>query len=187
MFHSADGLTQVPVAWTLETRMGQLEPPDLHFLSSAVGWLELGNPTEAKAELDGISASNQEHPDVLELRWLIYSRKEDWPRCLEIARALVRAAPERSTSWLHQAYAMRRVPEGGVKQAWDVLLPAFDRFPTESTIAYNLSCYACQMQLLDDARLWLKRALAIGGQDRIKQMALDDTDLEPLWKEIPDY
>ena len=93
-------------------------------------------------------------------------------------------APERPSAWLHQAYALRRVPEGSVKQAWTALLPAFEKFPSESIIPYNLSCYACQLQLLDAARVWLKRAEVIGGKERIKRLALNDPDLQPLWPEI---
>ena len=95
-------------------------------------------------------------------------------------------APERSSGWIHQAYALRRMPEGSVKQAWKALLPAFDLFPKEPVICYNLSCYACQLQLLDAARVWLKRAAVIGGKDQIKRMAKVDPDLEPLWSEIPE-
>jgi len=83
--------------------------------------------------------------------------------------------------------ALRRVPEGGVKQAWTALLPAFDKFPKKpeaAMISYNLSCYACQMQQLDEAKTWLRRALKIGNKDEIKQMALDDPDLQPLWEDI---
>jgi len=40
------------------------------------------------------------------------------------------------------------------------------------------------MQQLDTARFWLQRAAAIGGKERIKGMALQDQDLQPLWEEI---
>jgi len=40
------------------------------------------------------------------------------------------------------------------------------------------------MNLLDAARVWLKRALVIGGRTKIKKMALLDPDLRPLWSEI---
>jgi hypothetical protein len=93
-------------------------------------------------------------------------------------------APKRASGWLHQAYAMRRVPAGGVAKAWDALLPASERFPKEPIIPYNLSCYACQMQQLDTALFWLQRAAVIGGKERIKGMALQDQDLQPLWAEI---
>ena len=168
----------------MAARMSQLEPPNTHLLSAAAGWLGLGNIAEAKAELAQIDAACQEHPDVLELRWEIAASEHDWGHGLEIARKLLQSAPERASGWLHQAYALRRVPDGTVKKAWDALLPAFEKFPEESIISFNLSCYACQLGQLDAARVWFKRALVIGGKQRIKAQALADADLEPLWGEI---
>ena len=164
--------------------MQKLEPPDTHYFSAAVGWLELGNLAEAQAELAQISPAQQEQPSVLELRWMVAAEQKLWEEGLQIAKALLRRAPKRSSGWLHQAYALRRVPDGGVQKAWEALLPAFDKFPRESIIPFNLSCYACQMRQLDAARDWLQRALAVGGKEKIKQMALKDSDLEPLWDEI---
>ena len=164
--------------------MALLEPPDRHYLNAAIGWLELGNTAEAKAELSSVSPTHQLHPDVLEVRWSICAKEENWPQALEIARALIQAAPQRHSGWINQAYALRRVPEGGVKNAWQALLPAFDKFPKESIISYNLSCYACQLGQLDAARVWLKRALVLGKDQPIKQMALAEADLRPLWEEI---
>lgn len=164
--------------------MQRLEPPDAHYLNAAIGWLELGNLAEARAELDHISPANQTHPDALEVRWLVCAEAKDWQAALEAALALLDRAPERSSGWLHQAYAIRRVPGGSVEQAWEALKPAFERFPKETIIAFNLSCYACQMQRLPEARHWFKRALAIGDKKKLKQMALADSDLQPLWDEI---
>src|SRR5437016_1526350 len=147
----------------LEGTMPLLEPPDTHFFAAALGWLELGNLAEAKAELAQISSAQQNQPDVLELRWMISAEQRDWPEGLEVARALVEGAPERVSGWLHQAYALRRVPDGTIQKAWDALLPAFDKFPKEFLIAYNLACYACQMKDLEGARLWLDRARNISG------------------------
>ncbi len=164
--------------------MQTLEPPDTHHFSAAIGWLELGNPGEARAELAQISSGQQEHADVLEVRWAVAAEEKRWEEALQVAQALVRQAPERSSGWLHQAYALRRVPSGSVQKAWDALLPAFDKFPKEPTIPFNLACYACQLRQLDVARDWLKRAVAVAGQEKIQGMALADTDLEPLWEEI---
>jgi tetratricopeptide (TPR) repeat protein len=167
--------------------MHKLEPPDTHYVLAAIGWLELGNLAEAKAELDHVSPAQQEHPDVLELRWSIAAQQERWGEGLQAAQALLRCAPERLTGWLHRAYALRRVPEGGLQKAWDALLPAFEKFPKEAIIAFNLSCYACQMRQLDAAREWLRRAVALGGEEDIKQMALKDPDLQPLWPELGQF
>ncbi len=164
--------------------MHKLEPPDTHHLSAAVGWLGLGLPAEARAELAQLTPAACENPDVLEVRWLVAAEQKQWEEGLEVARTLVRLAPARSSGWLHQAYALRRVPDGSVAKAWEALLPASDKFPKEPIIPFNLSCYACQMQQLDTARLWLERATAVGGIETIKQMALQDPDLQPLWTEI---
>jgi Flp pilus assembly protein TadD len=153
-------------------------------LNAAIGWLGLGLREDAKVELKLISPAHQRHPDVLEARWTIYAEERQWTAALEVARKLLSDAPDRADGWLHHAYALRRAPEGGLEKAWEALAPAAEKFPKEPTIPYNLSCYACQMRQLDEARVWLKRALKIGGKEKIKQMALADADLEPLWDEI---
>ena len=167
--------------------MSLIEPPDLHYLTAAVGWIELGVLAEAEAELEKISAEQQSHPDVLEVRWMILAQARRWDRALAVARALLKGAPDRCSGWLHQAYSLRRVSRNGLQKAWNALLPAYDKFPDEPNIAYNLSCYACQMEQLEEARAWFKRALKIGHKQKIKQMALDDPDLQPLWGEIRKY
>jgi predicted Zn-dependent protease len=164
--------------------MHKLEPPDTHYFIAAIGWMELGNLVEAQAELAQVREAQQEHPDVLEVRWSIAAEQKCWKEALQLAQTLLRRAPKRSSGWLHQAYALRRIRDGGVQQAWEALLPAFDKFPKEPTIPFNLACYACQMRQLDAARDWLKRAMAVAGREKIVGMALKDSDLEPLWDEI---
>ncbi|HYG22870.1 MAG TPA: tetratricopeptide repeat protein [Verrucomicrobiae bacterium] len=164
--------------------MQPLEAPDIHHLSAAVGWAELGNLEEAEKDLNRVSAVRQCHPDVLEVRWTILARQQRWDPALEIARSLLKMAPSRASGWLHMAYALRRASNGGLEMAWEALLPACNRFPKEATIPYNLACYACQMNLLDDARAYLHRAFIIGDLEQIREMALADPDLQPLWDEI---
>lgn len=164
--------------------MEPLEPPETHYLSAATGWLGLGNSAEAKAELAHIAPARQRHPDVLEVQWSICAHEQNWTQALQVAREVLHAAPERASGWLHQAYALRRVPQGALKDAWEALLPAFDKFPKEPLIAFNLACYACQLGDLAAARTWLKRALVLGGTEEVKALALSDPDLEPLWEEV---
>jgi hypothetical protein len=76
------------------------------------------------------------------------------------------------------------VPGGGLRAAWNALAPALDRFPKHEIIPYNLACYACQLDQLDQARILFQRALATGNKKHLKEMALDDSDLQPLWNEI---
>jgi predicted Zn-dependent protease len=161
-----------------------LEPPDSHFFLAASGWLDLGNPAEARLELERISHEQRENPDVLELDWAIHVAEKNWSPALKAAEKIVKTAPERPSGWLHLAYAQRRAEGGGLETAWNTLLPASVKFPKEPVIPFNLACYACQLGNLDDARQWLDRAMAIGGKQAITKMALNDPDLEPLWVEL---
>ena len=164
--------------------MPPLDAPDCHHLRAAEGWLELGSPTEATAELDLISPRHQRHPDVIEARWVLHAYSRQWDAALEAARELLLAAPDRASGWLHQAYALRRTADGGLTQAREALQPAAEAFPQEPIIPFNLACYACQLGQLDEARGWLKRAMKVGRKAPIKRMALADEDLKPLWAEI---
>ena len=164
--------------------MPAMEPPASHHLSAAIGWCELGNNEEAVQELRRLDSKWKDHPDVLEVWWRIHSAREDWATALETARLLVDKAPDRPWGWLHRAYAMRRCPSGGIEAAREALLPAFEKFPAEPVIPFNLACYACQLNRLDEARSWLDQAMKTGGKAVIRRMALNDTDLEPLWEEI---
>ena len=161
-----------------------LKPPDSHHLSAAVGWLELGNGGEARLELDKISETLREDPDVLRVWWAVLAAVENWREALEISGRLLQKAPDDARSWLHHAYALRRAPGGGVEAAWKVLLHAAEKFPEEETIPYNLSCYACQLGEYDQARRWLRQAMRRGGREEIRNRALNDEDLKPLWWEI---
>lgn len=162
----------------------KLDVPDAHHFNAACGWLELGNRAEARVELELVSPENQNHPAVLELRWSLCLSEKKWDEAFRWAQKLMVVQPDEPAGWLHCAYALRRMKGGGVDQAWAFLRPVAEKFPDEPVIAFNLACYACQLNQLDDARLWLKRAGAIGGVKEILAMALADADLKLLWPEI---
>lgn len=172
----------------LKVIMKPLEPPDSIYLRAAEGWLGLGDHIEANEELEKITPQLRTHPDVLEMRWHIYAKENKWEACADIARAVTKIAPERPDGWVHLAYSLRRAKGGGLQAAWDALLPVAEKFPKVTIIPYNLSCYAAQMNRLDGARDWLKKAFAIGRKtkcfDQIRLMALNDPDLKPLWDQI---
>ena len=75
--------------------MRTIAPPDSHYFSAAVGWLELGNAAEAKVELARVSPELQDHPEVLEVAWSVESQLGDWVRALAAARRLVAVEPGR--------------------------------------------------------------------------------------------
>ena len=164
--------------------MKPLLAPDAHHFNAAVGWLELGNRVEARAELASVSPENLHHPLVLELRWSLDAEEKKWDAALVTAQEIIAALPDDAAGWLHCAYALRRAKAGGLEKALAFLEPTADKFPNEPVIAFNLACYACQLNQLDEARQWLKRASEIGGEKKIQFMALADDDLKPLWAEL---
>lgn len=172
------------VARTYSDAMRRLEPPDVHHFQAAQGWLGLGVRTDAWAELDAISSPNQRHPAVLDLRWTLHIEAREWDAALKVAGEMLAHAPDRADSWLHHAYALRRATHGGLAQARAALEPAAEKFPREPVIPYNLSCYACQLEQMDEARAWFQKALQAGKKSELKRMALADPDLQALWEEI---
>jgi predicted Zn-dependent protease len=163
-----------------------LEPSEIHRLRAAEGWLELGNAAEAAAELENIATELREHPAVLEMRWEIFAKELKWDEAREIARRIVAQLPNHAGGWLHLSYATRRATGGSVQAAWEVLFPVAKKFPSVPLVSYNLACYACLLGRPEDGRQWLRIAFAAGDAARFKLMAIQDSDLKPLWKEIPE-
>ena len=164
--------------------MKLLENPDLHHARSAEGWLELGNPAEAEAEIKNISPAQHNHPAVLEIRWEISAKQAKWDLAKDIARTIVTENPDDASGWLHLSYATRRATGGSVQDAWEVLLPVGNKFEKVALVSYNLACYACQLGKPIVAWKWLQKAFTTGDLAHLKFMALHDSDLEPLWKKI---
>jgi tetratricopeptide (TPR) repeat protein len=155
-----------------------LEPPDSIHLNAAEGWLGLGNHFEANEELDKITPELRVHPDVLEIRWQIYAKEKYWEACVDIATAVIKLAPENCNGWIHRSFALHELKR--TQEAFDNLLPVANQFHEVWTIPYNLACYCSQLQRLEKAQEWLKKAMAIDEQT-VKPVAIDDPDLKPLW------
>jgi tetratricopeptide (TPR) repeat protein len=93
-------------------------------------------------------------------------------------------APEEAVGWVHRSFCLHELKR--TAEARDSLLPVVERFPDDAVIRYNLACYECQLGGLDLARGWLEKAFEVGDPRKLKLMALDDQDLEPLWNGLPD-
>jgi len=89
--------------------------------------------------------------------------------------------PENSWGFIHYPYSLHELKR--TKEAYAVLIPVVDKFD-DSTIRYNLACYSCQLGNLKESMQWLEKAIDIAGKKDIRQMALEDPDLEPLWTMI---
>jgi predicted Zn-dependent protease len=161
----------------------KFEPPNVHHLNAAQGWLELGNPAEAGVELDELPPGLQQSPEVLEIRWQIHAREKQWEQCVAFANRLVESAPEHPQGWIHRSYALHELKR--TREAFDALLPALARFPADWLIQYNLACYCCRMKEFQRALNHLEQACKLGKAREIKAMALKDSDLLEVRNLLP--
>ena len=105
---------------------------------------------------------------------------DEWAKARDMATRLTDEFPNEPGFWLHLAYATRRAEGGDMEQALKVLDSVLEKFPKEWMIPYNMACYLCQLERLDEAKPRLAEALEIGGKG-IRAAALGDEDLMPLW------
>ena len=159
----------------------QLSLEDARRVLAAQGWLELGDAVSAGGELEEITPEKRTHPAVLQIRYAIYVKREQWDTAAGVAEELASALPDEAGTWVNLAYATRRKTGGGIPEAKKILLAAEPIFPGELVIPFNLACYCSQLHEFDQAEKWLKKAAAID-EKMVQKMAADDPDLKPLWE-----
>src|SRR5262249_20205887 len=129
-----------------------------------------------------VSPELRNDPDVLEVQWQILARSEKWGESLPVAQAFCEVAPSLQQGWLHQAVSLYRLNR--TQDAWNLLLPVAKKFPKSWVVAYDLACYACQLDKVEEGRRWLRKAFRLGEPEEIKLISLADPDLKVLWSEI---
>jgi predicted Zn-dependent protease len=161
----------------------QLDYPEKHCLNSARGWLELGNPIEAKAEADKIPSFIGADPEVFVLRWRIYAWLSKWEAAHDLARNFTLAAPDRPTGWLCLSYSLFKLKRP--LEAFLHLLHQAKAFPQVGAIAYFLGCCCLEMGDRKGAKDWLAKARALGVRTEVGPGLLDYTDQASKRKYIP--
>lgn len=173
-----------PCAVPLLSRMNALSRSERQTLDAALGWLGLGLLADAQKELEALPESARAHPAVLDVQYADLGEGNQWDDALAVAELEVPLHPERPGCWIHRAFAARRRPGGTLEEAYRLLHPAFERFPEEVVIPYNLACYRAQQDQLDEAWRWFAIAVALGDLNNLKEMARNDDDLKALWPKI---
>jgi tetratricopeptide (TPR) repeat protein len=153
---------------------------DVRRLRAAEGWLELGDAVSAGDELKEVSPEEQTHPAVLQVRYAIHAKHEQWDMATDVAEDLANALPDDAQSWINLAYATRRRTGGGIPEAKKILLAAEPLFSGDCVIPFNLACYCSLLHEFEQADQWLKKAAAIDDKT-VRKLAVDDPDLKPLW------
>ena len=159
-----------------------LPHPDNRHLEAAEGWLGLGNWREANEEIDHVNQTFRVHPQVLEVRYKIFCAAKQWDMAAEVGKAARDAFPNEPWGHFYTAFALHELKR--TQEVYDTLRPVIDKFPDEQIMRYNLACYACQLDKLDEAMDWFEQSLRMPGKNDIRRLALEDKDLEPLWNRI---
>ncbi len=95
----------------------------------------------------------------------------------------LKVQPENAGWWISLAYAVRRAES--VEKAEAILLRAQAIHPQFAVIAFNLACYASVTGRFEEAKTRLQHAIDLDKD--IREMALDDEDLRPLWIGLVTY
>jgi hypothetical protein len=161
-----------------------MSPEANHRIQAAEGWLMLGCPEDALAELREVPTPYCDTPGALDLTWQALAARKQWDDAYAIGLRLVTDFPAEVTSWIHRAYAARRRTGGGLLEAFDLLAPAAEKFSEEPLIPYNLACYLAQLGRDEEAWTWFRTALDRGNAAVLRTMALADEDLRPIWPRV---
>ena len=156
---------------------------DLHCLRAAEGWLDLGNPGEAHAELEKVGVEARTHPDVLHMHWQIYRKAKNWDGCFKTAGDLTMTAPDDPRAWTSMAQTLYYTSR--VQEAYDLAVSKITSFPKHWPLYYDAACYACLTGRLKQARQFLQLASAMGDASEIKRLAAQDPDFEAMRAKFP--
>jgi tetratricopeptide (TPR) repeat protein len=178
-----EGAVGTRSATTSSCSMRRLDYPAKHCLDSACGWLELGNPFEAKAEADQIPWFNRANPEVFVVRWRIYAWLGDWEEAHSLARMFTQLAPDRPTGWLCLSYSLFKLKRP--LEAFLQLLHQVEAFPQVSAIPYFLGCCCLEMGDRKGAEDWLAKAKALGVKNEIGPGPFDCADLDSKREFVP--
>jgi Flp pilus assembly protein TadD len=157
--------------------VNKLQPPDSHHLAAAKGWLGLLAFEDAAREIEAIAPTLRDHPDVLEVRWALAANAGNWPEALAIAISLTQLMPDKPEGWIYQGSALVELSRNA--DAHSVLLQGHERFPQDEILAHDLGCVCCALGRDDEAADWIRKAIALAGDD-MRKRALEDPDLERI-------
>jgi hypothetical protein len=151
-------------------------------VSYAFGYIELGLLTHASAELTAVEEEDRSSIPV-RLAWVeLHLAAQDWAVLVAVAQGVAQEDPAQERAWIGWAYGQRR--HTSLADARLVLIKAVAHHGAKSALLhYNLACYECQLGNVDMARVRLRRAFKLGGQ-QYKALALNDPDLTPMRDEI---
>ena len=143
----------------------------------ATGYAELGMWSEAWDELEAIDDAARVSFDVLALRLEVLVQLKRWEPAAILADSLIAKGVTAAEIFLNGAYAVRRCRS--LTEAKEFLLKGPHLAGKDPHFHFNLACYECQLGNIPAAKEQLEHAFKLDAS--LREDALDDPDLEPLW------
>jgi len=149
-------------------------------LIAAQGYIELEMFEAAADELEQIDPQRRELPAVLACSVAVYTSMENWVLAERAAGQMVKLRPSLPECWVHWAYSAGCCQS--LKVARKILMDAEKLHPQNAMIQFHLGIYAGNVGDRDEAKSRLMAAITM--DEKFRQVALDDPNLESLWPEI---
>jgi len=141
-------------------------------LRSALGWLELGLPEEALAELEELAARDRMRRQALELKLFAQMKAGRWNAGADTGRLLCLREPKEPRFFLHAAYCLHETGDTVAARNW--LMTGPSTLMEDPLFHYNIACYHAVLGEEKQARSHLSRALSMDGSLRRRAEADDD-------------
>ncbi len=145
----------------------------LQTLNAASGWLELGLPDEALAELEALPLEDRGNRRALELKLSAQMENQSWNPASETARLLCLKAADEPEFFLRAAFCLHET--GDTLAACNWLLRGPKSLFEMAIFHYNLACYLWTLGEANRARSHLRQAIAM--DQSYLDAALSDRDL----------
>ena len=146
-------------------------------LLAADGYLYLGMPAQALAELDGIPDAAQHASPVLRARVRVLLHLKRWTDANGLSETGNSLYPDENEFTVQRAFALHQLKKGN--DAVKVLLSAPEWIRKTGILHYNLACYEARLGDISAAKQCIDTAIQINAG--IKKSARMDPDLQSLW------
>jgi predicted Zn-dependent protease len=144
--------------------------------SAACGYAELGMTRQSLAELNALDKTEQERPEVLQLRLHHLMRDKKWTRALIVSRKLCQVAPKCCAGFLHAGFCLHEL--GKTAEAKELLLRGPAALLEEPIYYYNMGCYDALLGNAKSARIHLLTSFKM--DPSFREIAKRDPDLKSI-------
>ncbi len=145
-------------------------------LLAAQGYVELSMTDDALAELDGLSAEENDLQEVLQVRLFVLMRGRRWADAFDVCERLVELFSSETTGFIHGAFCLHELDR--TREAKDLLLRGPASLLREATYYYNMGCYEAVLGNIEDAQHALEISFRM--DDKFRQIAKIDPDLKVM-------